>query len=242
MIHDGSYDAHYVDSDGNLKYDWKKDKRFEAYANNDTSNMAKYNKAKGLYFTVGRQLIQEGATNEDGTKFVFSTDDNNPTPLPKAYSNRESEAKKAVGDSMYGYYDSTKKSLMQATMIGGLMMQMKTYWSAKKNQYFAPGGIKSQGKWVQMEDPTIDKNVEGFVEGSQYLYYSKNENGNIDKNGPFVHKGDENCSNVPVLQWKGKFEEGVVVTVANMLKDSFGENRSFKQAWNERWNNADEDL
>jgi hypothetical protein len=32
-------------------------------------------------------------------------------PLPKAYSNKESEAKKAVGDSMYGYYDSTKKSL-----------------------------------------------------------------------------------------------------------------------------------
>jgi hypothetical protein len=32
--------------------------------------------------------------------------------LPKAYSNKESEAKKAVGDNMYGYYDSTKKSLM----------------------------------------------------------------------------------------------------------------------------------
>jgi hypothetical protein len=33
-------------------------------------------------------------------------------PLPKAYSNKESEAKKAVGDTLYGYYDSTKKSLM----------------------------------------------------------------------------------------------------------------------------------
>jgi hypothetical protein len=29
---------------------------------------------------------------------------------------------KAVGDSMYGYYDSTKKSLWQATLIGGLFM------------------------------------------------------------------------------------------------------------------------
>jgi hypothetical protein len=30
-------------------------------------------------------------------------------------------------------------------------MQMRTYWSAKKNQYLAPGGIKAQGKWVQAE-------------------------------------------------------------------------------------------
>ena len=34
----------------------------------------------------------------------------------------EQEAKKAVGDTMYGYYDSTKKSLMQSTLLGGLMM------------------------------------------------------------------------------------------------------------------------
>jgi hypothetical protein len=53
--------------------------------------------------------------------------------LPKACSNKESEAKKAVGDSMYGYYDSTKKSLFQATFIGSLLMQMRTFWSAKKN-------------------------------------------------------------------------------------------------------------
>jgi hypothetical protein len=73
--------------------------------------------------------------------------------LPKAYSNKESEAKKAIGDTMYGYYDSTKKSLMQATLIGGLFMQMRTFWSGKKNQYLAPGGIKGQGKWVIMKDP-----------------------------------------------------------------------------------------
>jgi hypothetical protein len=84
----------------------------------------------------------EGARNTDGTLFTISSD-SIPTPLPKAYSNKESEAKKAVGDSMYGYYDSTKKSLFQATFIGSLLMQMRTYWSAKKNQYFAPGGVKA---------------------------------------------------------------------------------------------------
>jgi hypothetical protein len=29
---------------------------------------------------------------------------------------------KAIGDTMYGYYDNSKKSLMQATMLGGLIM------------------------------------------------------------------------------------------------------------------------
>jgi len=24
---------------------------------------------------------------------------------------------------------------------------MKTYWSGKKNQYLAPGGVRIQGKW-----------------------------------------------------------------------------------------------
>ena len=81
--------------------------------------------------------MREGALNKNGT--LFSVGD----PLPKAYSNKESEAKKAVADAMYGYYDSTKKSLMQSTFLGGLIMQMRTYWSAKKNQYLAPGGIKT---------------------------------------------------------------------------------------------------
>ena len=42
--------------------------------------------------------------------------------MPKAYSNKESESMKAIGDSMYGYYDNSKKSLMQAGFLGGLLM------------------------------------------------------------------------------------------------------------------------
>jgi hypothetical protein len=35
MMKHGCYSAHSLDSEGNLVYDWKKDKRFTAYANND---------------------------------------------------------------------------------------------------------------------------------------------------------------------------------------------------------------
>ncbi len=34
MKKDGTWDAYSVDSKGKLQYDWKKDKRFEVYANN----------------------------------------------------------------------------------------------------------------------------------------------------------------------------------------------------------------
>lgn len=220
MKADGSWQAHSIDKKtGELIYEYEKDERFKAFATNDKRNMEAYNKAKAMYYTVAQQLVNEGARNKDGSLFTIGQ------PLPKAYSNRESEAKKAVGDNMYGYYDSTKKSLWQATFLGGLMMQMRTYWSAKKNQYFAPGGIKAQGKWVQLESEVIDpethelkRDSEGKIIMEKY-YYPKNEKGEIDVNGTPVPESDPNRSDVPFLQWKGKFEEGVILTIAGILND-----------------------
>jgi hypothetical protein len=43
---------------GELRYDYKKDKRFAAYANDpegkNITNLEEYNKAKALYYTVAR--------------------------------------------------------------------------------------------------------------------------------------------------------------------------------------------
>lgn len=129
MLHDGSYYAHSVDKNSILHYDMKKDERFKALFNSSKNSEA-YNKAFSLYLATAQQLVREGATNPDGSLFKVDLDKPN---LPKAYSNKESESMKAIGDTMYGYYDNSKKSLMQATMLGGLIMQMKTYWSSKKN-------------------------------------------------------------------------------------------------------------
>jgi hypothetical protein len=74
--------------------------------------------------------VRENARNADGSLYTIDLDNPN---LPKAYSNKESESMKAIGDTMYGYYDSSKKSLWQSTFLGGLIMQMQTYWSGKKN-------------------------------------------------------------------------------------------------------------
>ena len=236
MMQDGSWEAHSIDPKTNeLKYNWTKDKRFAAYAKDKEGKNGKteeWHKAKSLYYATAQQLVREGARKKDGTLFKVGD------PLPKAYSNKESEAKKAVGDTMYGYYDSTKKSLMQSTMLGGLLMQMRTYWSAKKNQYLAPGGIKSQGEWVHAEQEFI--NPETGEPEKKKMYYAKLENGELDINGPLVPEGDPTCSDTPFLQWKGKFEEGVLVTVWGLLKSAH--NKSWKEGWNDYWNNQDENL
>ena len=223
MQNDGSWEAHSINKQtGELIYDWKKDKRFAAFANDPEGKNGKteeWNKAKALYYATAQQLVNEGARNSNGTLFMIGSD-SKPNALPKAYSNKESEAKKAVGDAMYGFYDSTKKSLFQATMLGGLFMQMRTYWSSKKNQYFQPGGVKSQGEWVQAEEEVLDPATNTVK--LQKLYYSKLANGEIDRNGPLVPETDPRCSKVPFLQWKGKFEEGVIATVSNLLVESSG--------------------
>ena len=236
MMHDGSWEAHSIDKKTNeLIYKWEKDKRFAAYAKDKEGKNGKtkeWQEAKAMYYTVAQQLVREGARHKNGTLFKIGDD------LPKAYSNKESEAKKAVGDTMYGYYDSTKKSLMQSTLLGGLMMQMRTYWSAKKNQYLAPGGIKAQGKWIHAEQEFADPTT-GEMKKSK-VYYSKNENGELDIHGPLVPEWDENRSDTPFLQWQGKFEEGILVTAWGMLRAMH--NTTIKEGWNLYMNNEDENL
>jgi len=64
----------------------------------------------------------------------------------------EIESKKSICDLIYGYYAHEKKSLVHNFWIGALFMQMRTYWSGKKNQYLAPGGVKLLGNWEQLKD------------------------------------------------------------------------------------------
>jgi hypothetical protein len=65
-------------------------------------------------------MINEGVKDSNGNLFKLGTE-SEPTPLPKAYSNKESEARKAVGDNVYGYFDSTKKAMVHNT-LGGCML------------------------------------------------------------------------------------------------------------------------
>jgi hypothetical protein len=56
MMHDGCWEAHSINqTTGELEYDWKKDARFKAYANDMEGKNGKseeWYKAKALYYTV----------------------------------------------------------------------------------------------------------------------------------------------------------------------------------------------
>jgi hypothetical protein len=88
---------------------------------------AKYKEQRGLYCAIAEQLEKEHALNADGTYFKFGQD------LPKAYTNQQMESYKALSDDIYGYYTHEKKAMIHAHTLGSLWMQMRTFWSGKKN-------------------------------------------------------------------------------------------------------------
>lgn len=224
MIADGCLEAHHVDSEGRLVYDWKKDKRFAAFANNDKSNITEYNKAKALYYAVAQQFVTENAKSIDGEK-PFELNMNEPMALPRAYTNKEAESMKSLGDDIYGYYSHEKKSLVHATALGSMWLQFKTYWSGKKNQYLGSGGVKLRGNWVHYE------------ENGQKYYYQVDDQGNILYNEPPTTTETA----APVMRWEGQWQEGVLLTISDMAR-SMWKNKSFNQGWKDKWNAEDPKL
>lgn len=219
MKADGIWDALEV-KDGQLVYNFKKDKRFSAYANNNTSD-PNYNKQASLYHTIAEQFVAEGTQNPDGSVFQIGQ------PLPYAWTNQEAESVKSLCDLIYGYYSHEKKSLIHATFLGSLYMQMRTYWSGKKNQYLAPGGVRIQGKWEQAVDPETKK----------LLYYQTNPDGSIDYDAPLTTTE----TSAPFYQWKGQWQEGIILTLSEMFRHGLTK-EGLKEGWNETWNNQDENI
>lgn len=244
MREDGTWDAHVMDKDGNLIYDWKLDKRYASYAKGDKS-APDYLECKSRYLAALTQFQQEGVTNEDGSPLKIGD------AIPRAYTNMEAQSIKAIGDNIYGYYNHETKSMMSATLLGAMAMQMKTYWSAKKNQYLAPGGCKLIGKWVDYKEPKKDENGVIITDENgnpimQQLYYASGKTGEIDLSKGFVTEDDPNCSGVKVQQWQGQYQEGVISTLMRFGKIALGRNEEgfggFKDAIQEMWYNPDDNL
>lgn len=236
MRGDGCFDAHKV-VNGHLIYDWTADKRFDLFAVTDESEVknlspeqqAKYNRQKAEYIAMAKQFMAEHAVDKDGNEFVLDLEKK--IPLPRAYTIQQSESMKSLSDLLYGYYSHEKKSLIQSTTFGALVMQMNTYWSSKKNQWLAPGGVKMQGRMEQYEE-----------DGVKY-WYKLNENGELTN-----EITDDDASGVPYMQWKGQYQEGIFVTMANIFTDWWNDDQEhglsglYNVAKNKYWQNSDENL
>lgn len=220
MRADGTWDAHEV-IDGALVYHFDKDARYAALKTHPKGS-AEYNEALSKYIAALEQFKIEGVTNPDGSELKFGDD------LPRAYTNLEAQGMKAIADGMYGYYNHENRSMINATFLGGLATQMKTYWSAKKNQYLAPGGVKLMGKW------------EDYKENGEQLFYQVDDKGEIDLSKPFVRAGEPGNSGVKVQKWKGQWQEGIILTYTKFL--SKWRSDGFKAAWHSMYNCEDINL
>lgn len=222
MLSDGCFEAHSVEN-GELMYDWKKDKRFSKFAQNpnDLNNRdPEYIKQRSLYFAMAQQFVNEHATYSDGTEFVL--DPINIKPLPRAYTSQQAESHKNIADSIYGYYTEENKSLVQATALGSMWLQFKTYWSSKKDQYLQAGGVYQRGSWENYTEIEKDSNGNQVLDNNgnpkiiEY-YYDINPDGSI--NFEKIVKKDELSPDkqlAPVTYWKGQWQEGILVTLSKL--------------------------
>lgn len=198
MRKDGSFKAHSM-VDGKLVYDWTKDERFSIYADPSKKSHPEYQKQKALYLAMANEFILEGARDANGKLFTLGTDDK-PTALPRAYTTKQSESMKAIADKIYGYYTHEKKSMMQSYTLGALILQMHTYWSAKKNQYLAGHSFSQEGQFVQFKQLQADGTYQEYWCDEQGLPTTTN-------------------TGVPYMVWEGRPYEGIIVTLGNILRD-----------------------
>lgn len=71
MIHDGCWEAYSLNSDDELVYDFKKDKRFDVFtaAGADVNSEA-YKRQEGLYEAYRQQFNQEGWNIEKDNRYL----------------------------------------------------------------------------------------------------------------------------------------------------------------------------
>jgi len=137
---------------------------------------------------------------------------------------------KSLGDKIYGYYASEKKSLIQAFTLGAIIFQMNTFWSSKKNQYLSGRGYTQEGRW----EDYVEQNPEDPEHPIRYFYKYNEETGEMD-----ITKDED--TGVPVKVWKGNPTEGAVITLTHFMYDLITGRRDFEgQSLSDMyWKNSD---
>ncbi len=194
MIKDGSLEAHKM-VDGQLKYDWRRDKRFSKYATGNKTDMAEYNNQRQLYLKFIEEFNKETSVTGVRLKQLVEGDD-----LPRAYTNVERESLKAFINYTLGPYDKEEKPLANSTMFGMMFFQFKTWMISKKTQYWLEGDTYSMGYWKHYTD----------MDGNK-IY--------LDENNKRVLE----VTDKPFWVWEGKFQEGILHSIMRTI-DDFKEN------------------
>ena len=202
MMGDGCYEASMeIGPDGKLKYNFKKDKRYTAYIDNDFKN-PDYVYQKALYLENLRQFNKEGWNLKEG-------DD-----LPLAYTNRQILQIKQYSDLLYGHYDQESKALINDSFLGSFFMQFRTWAVAGIERWFLAPGIYNG------EEPKLQKTEDGE---EIWYWYDSEEDGdeikrNISRKSEVPEEAKKKGLAAPLYQFEGNPMEGIFFSILRFTK------------------------
>lgn len=161
MMADGVWDAMSVENN-QLKYDFKKDKRFQVFWQYKTDEQVipdnlkeQYAEEKGLYVSLMQQLMSE-QVGEDATPLYYGNRNENGEiqfdELPTPYSVKDTISIKHQIGMLFGFYDNEQKPLGQHQIFWRLAMQFKTFLPGEIERWMGSPLETTIGKWDHLRD------------------------------------------------------------------------------------------
>lgn len=187
-MQDGCWEAMTVENDI-LKYNWKRDKRFEIYATGNKDH-PEYNKQRSLYLSKVQEYNEEHPENQ------LEYDDANEIHLPEPYSRKEILSIRNVDRNIYGSYDKSMKAMGEHTAAWWAFGMYTTWMNGIYNNYFMKPG-ESQISQRKMEQ-------------------QRNENGELlffDEHGGLTTED----TGVPYVKGVPMIVQGIAYTVKDMF-------------------------
>lgn len=182
MKHDGVFDAYSI-KEGQLVYDWRKDKRFSKYAKGDKSDLKEYQKQRSLYLSIMRMFNQEQGLN-------LSEGDN----LPDAYTSAQVTNFKNLADSIYGAYNQSTKAKYENIAIGRNFAVFSTWMNGLIDNYSKHRQVSNSSSHLEQE-----------TRDGKPLYWNKQGEAVTLEEG-----GEEDC---PVLKYVPDIVQGIIYSL-----------------------------
>ena len=226
-MQDGVLDAWSVEN-GELKYNWKKDKRFSIFADKSKKGTEEYKKQQALYMLHIQEFNRdhpEGIDiDQNGTPRLLEYTDDLPTP----YSDQEIVAIKNVANNIYGSYDKSLRSMGEFTAIGTFFGMYTTWMNGIWNNWMMKPGKYNVHKMTTEQDTDIDGSLLFLDEHGNVFKEIINEDGTkkyIDQVNN-IEKNKEEL--VPLLRHVPVIVQGIFYTLGDALK-IFNAGDSFKE-------------
>lgn len=216
-MQDGVWDA-YSYENGELKYDVKKDMRFQHFLHDDRDH-PDYSKEKALFI-----LHVNNWNKEHPDKYL----DWSKKELPEPYSDQEILAIKNVSNNIYGSYDKSLKSQYEHTAIGWVFGMYTTWMNGIWNNWaMKPGKYNIHNMETKIQQDEDGNNIYMLDNG---IFVTEH----IDESGNRTYVDDEgnmyNSSDVtPVLEQVPVIVQGIWYTLCDVFRvcrDGFKEGRN----------------